>query len=74
MKQHFYVKDKFRKNPLSLEPGGHDVTLTYADGFSQTYDKVKNPRAFIAKISDNPKRRFKIVSITVDGKPYTQNY
>lgn len=70
MNKHIYVKDKFRKNPLSLEPGGHEVTLIYADGFSQTYDKVKSPKAFIAKVSDNPKRQFKIVSITVDGQPY----
>ena len=70
MSKHIYVKDKYRKNPLSLEPGGHEVTLTYADGFAHTYNKVKSPKAFIAKVSDNPKRSHKIVSITVDGQPY----
>jgi len=74
MNKSIVVKDKYRKNPLSLEPGGSSVTVTFSDGFSQTYDKVKNPRAFIAKVSDDPKRQFKIVSITVDGKPFTQNY
>ena len=70
MSKRIYVKDKYRKNPLSLEPGGHEVTVIYSNGFSQTYDKVKSPKAFIAKVSDDPKRNHKIVSITVDGQPY----
>lgn len=72
MKKHIYVKDKYRKNPLSLIPGGHEVTIIYANGFSQTYDKVKSPKAFISKISNDPKRPHKMVSITVDGEPFMQ--
>jgi hypothetical protein len=74
MKNHIYVKDKYRKNPLSFEPGGHNVTIVYSNGFSQTYDKVKSPKAFISKISDDPKRISKIVSIVVDGKQFTEEY
>lgn len=62
------VKDKYRKNPLSLEPGGSSVTVTFSDGFSQTYDKVKFPNAFIRKINESNERKFPIVSIFVDGK------
>ena len=62
------VKDKYRKNPLSLQPGGSNVIVTYSDGFSQTYDKVKFPDAFIRKINESNQRRFPIVSISIDGK------
>jgi len=68
MKQHIHVKDKYRTNPLSLQPGGHDVTVTYSDGFSQTYDKVKYPTAFIRKINESNERRLPIISVVVDGK------
>jgi hypothetical protein len=67
MKGHIYVKDKYRKNPLSLEPGGHNVTVTYSDGFSQTYDKVKYPTAFIKKINESNERGKPIISVVVDG-------
>jgi hypothetical protein len=72
MTKNLIIQDKYRKNPLSLEPGGHDVTVLYADGFSQTYDKVKSPKAFIAKISDGNRRKVKIVGIFVDGKPFSR--
>jgi len=66
------VQDKYRKNPLSLKPGGHDITVVYADGFSETYDKVKYPKAFISKISDGNRRQVKIVGVFVDGKPFSR--
>jgi hypothetical protein len=62
------VKDEYRTNPLSHQPGGSNVTVTYSDGFSQTYDKVKFPDAFIRKINESNERRFPIVSISIDGK------
>ena len=68
MNKSIIVKDKYRKNPLSLEPGGSSVTVTFSDGFSQTYDKVKFPNAFVRKINESNERRFPIVSIVVNGQ------
>ena len=68
MNKSIVVKDKYRKNPLSLEPGGSSVTVTFSDGFSQTYDKVKFPNAFVRKINESNERRFPIVSIVVNGQ------
>ena len=68
MAKSIVVKDKYRKNPLSLEPGGSSVTVTFSDGFSQTYDKVKFPNAFVRKINESNKRGKPIISIVVDGK------
>jgi len=68
MNKHIIVKDEYRTNALSLKPGGHDITVTYSDGFSQTYDKVKYPTAFIKKINESNKRGKPIISIVVDGK------
>jgi len=68
MAKSIVVKDKYRTNPLSLTPGGSSVTVTFSDGFSQTYDKVKFPNAFVRKINESNERRFPIVSIVVDGK------
>jgi hypothetical protein len=68
MAKSIVVKDKYRTNPLSLEPGGSSVTVTFSDGFSQTYDKVKFPNAFVRKINESNERRFPIVSIVVNGQ------
>jgi hypothetical protein len=68
MAKSIVVKDKYRTNPLSLTPGGSSVTVTFSDGFSQTYDKVKFPTAFIRKINESNERRLPIISVVVDGK------
>ena len=62
------VKDKYRKNPLSLQPGGHEVTVVYEDGFKKVYDKVKYPEAFVRHISSDNSKNLKIVAIYVDDK------
>lgn len=41
----FKVKDEYRKNDLSLEPGGSEVHVVYS-GETRVYDKVKYPQAF----------------------------
>lgn len=41
----YKVKDEFRKNELSLEPGGEEVCVVYS-GETRIYDKVKYPDAF----------------------------
>jgi len=44
------VKDEHRTNPLSLEPGGGVVRVTFKNGKFRDYDKIKNPAAFINQI------------------------
>lgn len=44
------VKDEFRKNDLSLAPGGSVVTVIMADGKKYSYDKVKNVNAYSEKM------------------------
>ena len=61
------VKDKYRTNPLSLEPGGNNVTVNYADGKSFEYDKVKKPGAYIRRISLLYADRGDISEILIDG-------
>ena len=49
-KNSFMVGDDFRTNPLSHRPGGSTVKVTYDNGSSRIYDKVKNVEAYICKI------------------------
>ena len=44
------VNDAFRKNELSLEPGGVVVTVVMMNGKKYSYDKVKNVDAYSAKM------------------------
>ena len=41
------VKDEFRTNPLSHQPGGCTVRVTFKNGTHRDYDKVKKPMAFV---------------------------
>jgi hypothetical protein len=63
------VKDKYRLNPLSLQPGGHKVHVVFEDGFELVYDKVKYPGAYIRKVSKESKRKFPIAKVYVDDSP-----
>jgi hypothetical protein len=45
----YKVKDEFRKNELSLEPGGEEVLVHYP-GETRIYDKVKYPSSFAKSI------------------------
>lgn len=58
------VQDTYRTNPLSIQPGGVDVTITLRDGFKLTYDKIKNPGKYIGKLHN----RDSIISIDIDGE------
>lgn len=62
------VKDKYRKNPLSFQPGGDEVTVEYSDGFEKTYDKVKYPKKFIEHITNESNTSRKIIAVYVNGK------
>lgn len=66
MSRNLQVGDDFRTNPLSLKPGGYEVTVIYLNGKSFTYDKVKNPANYITRISSNSKYG-QIVEILIDG-------
>jgi len=43
------VADSYRLNQLSLRPGGSTVILVHSDGRQLSYDKIKNPGAYIRK-------------------------
>jgi hypothetical protein len=62
------VKDQYRKNPLSLQPGGHEVTVFYQNGFKRVYDKVKHPEAFIKYVRSDNTKNLKITAIYIDDK------
>lgn len=61
------VKDQFRTNPLSRQPGGHTVDVTYEDGLTLVYDKVKKPGAYVRSIEEKGHEHGKILEIRVDG-------
>jgi hypothetical protein len=58
------VKDNFRTNPESLVPGGHVVEIFNNDGLRLVYDKIKNPGAYIARITKDQT----IKQVYVDGE------
>ena len=62
--KHIRVADQYRTNPLSVEPGGDEVTVYTRDGRVRTYDKVKSPQKCIANL------HFKedIVRIDINGE------
>jgi hypothetical protein len=66
MSKTLLVGDDFRTNPLSLKPGGYDITVIYETGKSFTYDKIKNPANYVTRISANSKYG-QIVEILIDG-------
>lgn len=45
----YKVRDEYRKNSLSLKPGGCSVSVHYP-GETRVYDKVKFPESFCRKI------------------------
>ena len=45
----YKVKDEFRKNALSLSPGGTEVHVVFP-GETRIYDKVKHPKAFASSV------------------------
>ncbi len=63
------VKDQYRTNQLSLEPGGHEVTITHQGGATFIYDKVKRPGAYIKGISSvTQSKNGPIIKIHIDGE------
>jgi hypothetical protein len=60
------VGDQYRKNPLSLVPGGCSVMVEFKDGNVLIYDNIKSPYAYIQKLMKNPDVR--TASITTPNK------
>lgn len=63
MSKTLVVADQFRKNELSLKPGGSSVSVIYSDGSQKVYTKVKNPKAYVSSITKD----VNIVKVLVDG-------
>lgn len=60
------VKDEYRRNDLSLSPGGSDVTIIMSNGKKLVYDKIKSVVKYCARLKKDPL----VVEILVDGEPY----
>ncbi len=60
------VKDEYRKNELSLIPGGSEVTAILSDGNRLTYDKIKS----VNKYCDQLKKDRLVIEIHVNGEVY----
>ena len=58
------VSDPHRTNPESLVPGGSVVETVDSKGLRLLYDKIKNPSAYVARITKDPD----IVQVLVDGE------
>ena len=50
-----HVKDNYRTNPLSLQPGGSTVKAIHERGKVFVYDKVKRPGAYIKRMNTEAK-------------------
>jgi hypothetical protein len=58
------VTDNYRTNPDSLIPGGSVVETFDSKGLRLVYDKIKNPSAYVARITKDSD----IVRVFVDGQ------
>jgi hypothetical protein len=58
------VTDNFRTNPESHIPGGSVVETFNTEGLRLVYDKIKNPSAYISKITKD----LSIQKVYVDGE------
>lgn len=63
------VKDQYRTNHLSTEPGGCEITITHEGGKVFIYDKIKRPGSYIKGISDITQgKNGPIIRIQIDGE------
>lgn len=60
------VADQFRTNSLSLKPGGSVVEITYANGQTLIYDKIKSPLKYVHSLDSYSD----IISVKVNGEPF----
>ena len=64
MEKTIRVTDNHRTNPESLVPGGSIVETIDSKGLRLVYDKIKNPSAYVARITKD----LSIVQVLVDGQ------
>jgi hypothetical protein len=64
MEKTIKVTDNHRTNPESLIPGGSVVETIDSKGLRLVYDKIKNPSAYVARITKD----LSIVQVLVDGQ------
>lgn len=69
MKKEIKVSDSYRTNPESLIPGGSVVEIHQTNGLVLSYDKIKNPNAYITHITKTQS----IAKVMVDGKLYWES-
>jgi len=67
MAGHIHVKDEFRTNKLSLQPGGYTITVVYSNNSKRSYDKVKDPARYIQSLIT---RGADILEVLVDGEQF----
>jgi hypothetical protein len=54
------VSDEFRKNLLSLMPGGCTLEVTMLNGKVRSYDKIKDFEAYISRMNTSEVRMIRI--------------
>jgi hypothetical protein len=59
------VADEYRTNDLSLVPGGKTVSVTYSNGKTLVYDKVKSPAKYIAALKAKASENGEIVDVKI---------
>jgi hypothetical protein len=65
MAHNIKVNQEFRKNALSLKPGGSTVTVVYDNNIELEYNNIKNPQAYINTITKSNKT---IIGIKINGQ------
>jgi len=65
MAHNIKVNQEFRKNALSLKPGGSTVTVVYDNNIELEYNNIKNPQAYINTITKTDKS---IIGIKINGQ------
>jgi len=66
MNKGYYVGDKFRRNHLSLKPGGSTIKVIYENHF-KVYDKIKYPVKYMQAVVGSD---LNAIEITCDGVTY----
>lgn len=67
-KNEYQVGDNYRTNPLSHSPGGSVIKIHY-DTEIKIYDKVKNPKKYLASVAHKINVQG-ISKIEVNDKPF----
>lgn len=70
MPREIKVTDNFRKNELSVIPGGETIKVIKQDGTSVVYDKIKSIRAYSMKAMKDPN----IIEIIVNGNTFWKRH